>query len=62
VSLPDKEEFPPQLDAFMRAAAGPRLQARVRKAFDNGFQDFNVRKHTHERVSWPSKGQVRLGK
>ena len=39
----------------MRSAAGPRLQARVRKAFDNGFQDFNVRKHTHERVSWPSK-------
>ncbi len=38
VSLPDKEEFPPQLDAFMRAAAGPGLQARARKAFDHGFQ------------------------
>jgi enoyl-CoA hydratase/carnithine racemase len=38
VSLPDKEEFPPQLDAFMRAAAGPALQARARKAFELGFQ------------------------
>jgi enoyl-CoA hydratase/carnithine racemase len=38
VSLPDKKEFPPQLDAFMRAAAGPGLQARARKAFDQGFQ------------------------
>jgi hypothetical protein len=38
VSLPDKEEFPPQLDAFMRAAAGPGLQARARKAVDQGFQ------------------------
>jgi hypothetical protein len=38
VSPPDKEESPPQLDAFMRAAAGPGLQARARKAFDHGFQ------------------------
>jgi enoyl-CoA hydratase/carnithine racemase len=39
VSLPDMEqEFPPQLDAFMRAAAGPGLQARARKAFEHGFQ------------------------
>ena len=38
MSLSDKEEFPPQLDAFMRAAAGPGLEGRVRKAFDQGFQ------------------------
>jgi hypothetical protein len=38
VSLPDKEEFPPQLDAFMRAAGDPGLEARARKAFDQGFQ------------------------
>jgi enoyl-CoA hydratase/carnithine racemase len=39
VSLPNmEEEFPPHLDAFMRAAAGPRLQARARKAFEQGFQ------------------------
>jgi enoyl-CoA hydratase/carnithine racemase len=39
VSLPDSlQEFPPQLDAFMQAVAGPGLQARARKAFEHGFQ------------------------
>ena len=38
MSLPDNGEIPPQLDAFMRAAGGPGLEARARKAFDQGFQ------------------------
>jgi hypothetical protein len=42
VSLPDKGEFPPQLDAFMRAATGPSLQMRLRKASDLGFQERRI--------------------
>jgi len=38
VSLPADEEFPPQLDAFWRAAARPAFQGRHSKAFEDGFQ------------------------
>lgn len=38
VSLPADEEFPPQMDAFWEAVARPALQARARKAFEDGFQ------------------------
>ena len=37
-SLPDDEEFPPQMDAFWRAVARPALQARATKAFELGLQ------------------------
>jgi hypothetical protein len=47
LSLPDMEqEFPPQLDVFFRAVAGPGLKERARKAFEHGFQtrtDFELR-------------------
>jgi len=38
VSLPADEEFPPQMDAFWQAVARPALQARARKAFEDGLQ------------------------
>jgi enoyl-CoA hydratase/carnithine racemase len=38
VSLPDDEEFPPQIDAFWEAAARPAMQARTAKAFEEGLQ------------------------
>ena len=38
VSLPDDEEFPPQIDAFWEAAARPAFQARHAKAFEEGYQ------------------------
>ena len=38
VSLPADAEFPPQLDAFFRAAARPAQQARAKKAFELGLQ------------------------
>ena len=38
VSLPADEEFPPQMDAFSQAVARPALQARARKAFEDGLQ------------------------
>jgi enoyl-CoA hydratase/carnithine racemase len=38
VTLPADEEFPPQMDAFWRAAARPALQSRANKAFDLGLQ------------------------
>jgi enoyl-CoA hydratase/carnithine racemase len=38
VSLPADEEFPPQMDAFGQAVARPALQARARKAFEDGLQ------------------------
>lgn len=38
VSLPADDEFPPQIDAFWKAAAHPAFQARHDKAFEDGFQ------------------------
>ena len=38
VSLPADEEFPLQMDAFLQAVARPALQARARKAFEDGLQ------------------------
>ena len=38
VSLPPDKEFPPQMDAFWQAVARPGLQARARKAFEDGLQ------------------------
>jgi enoyl-CoA hydratase/carnithine racemase len=37
-SLPPDEEFPPHMEAFMRAAAGPVLPARAKKFFELGWQ------------------------
>jgi enoyl-CoA hydratase/carnithine racemase len=37
-SLPADEGFPPQMDAFWRAVAGPALQARAGRAFEDGLQ------------------------
>ena len=50
VSLPDDEEFPPQIDAFWEAAARPAFQARHTKAFEEGYQqrsDFELRLGEH---------------
>ncbi len=33
-----RKEFPPQMDAFWQAVARPGMQARARKAFEEGFQ------------------------
>jgi enoyl-CoA hydratase/carnithine racemase len=38
VSLPADAEFPPQMEAFGQAVARPGLQARARKAFEDGLQ------------------------
>jgi hypothetical protein len=38
VSLPDDEEFPPQMEAFRRGVAQPAAQARARKLFELGLQ------------------------
>jgi enoyl-CoA hydratase/carnithine racemase len=38
VSLPDDEEFPPQMEALRQAVARPAPQARTRKLFELGLQ------------------------
>jgi enoyl-CoA hydratase/carnithine racemase len=38
VSLPDDEEFPPQMEAFRGAVARPAAQERVRRLLDLGLQ------------------------
>jgi enoyl-CoA hydratase/carnithine racemase len=51
VSLPADAEFPPQMDAFWQAAAGPALQARASSAFGDGFQQrTEVERHLGEYV------------
>src|SRR6476660_3217018 len=37
-SLPADEDFPPQMEAFWKAVASPALQARARRAFEDGLQ------------------------
>jgi len=38
VSLPNDEEFPPQMDALRRSVAGPGQQARTKTLFELGLQ------------------------
>jgi enoyl-CoA hydratase/carnithine racemase len=51
VSLPADAELSPQMDAFRQLAAGPALQARVRKALEDGWQQHSdVERHLGEYV------------
>ena len=56
VSLPADEGFPPQMDAFWKAVARPALQARARRAFEDGLQQrSDVEPHLGEYVGHLSK-------
>ncbi|MEG8275299.1 enoyl-CoA hydratase/isomerase family protein [Streptomyces sp. AHA2] len=42
LTLPDDEEFPPQLDAFFEAVARPEVLARIGRLFEQGLQSPGV--------------------
>jgi enoyl-CoA hydratase/carnithine racemase len=58
VSLPADEGFPPQMDAFWKAVARPALQARARRAFEDGLQQrSDVELHLGEYVGQLQKAK-----